>query len=174
MSLAAATRDAVRARPFLADALRAGVLNYAAAARLLGEEVDDLDGADEDTVTAALRRFRDELEAYERPRGDARVSMHSGVGAVAEGRSEDVSSGDTSAGDDALFAVGETRYGSGGSETAILASGRVSPAVLAETLGRLRTGDVGVEAAAVAGDAMVVVVGRRDGPDALRIVEDCV
>jgi len=34
-SLAARTRDAVRDEPFLFDALRAGVLNYSAAARYL-------------------------------------------------------------------------------------------------------------------------------------------
>ena len=164
MSLAATTRDAVRDRPFLLDALRAGVLNYAAAARLLSDEVDALDGADEDTVTAALRRFRDELAPYERPAGDARVSMRSGVGPT----------DDSNDGDGPLLSAGETGYAAGGSGTAIVARGAVTPAVLAETLDRLRAADVAVDAAAVAGDALVVVVERRDGPDALRVVERCV
>lgn len=173
-SLAATTRDAVRARPFLADALRAGVLNYAKAARLLSEEVDALEGADEDTVTAALRRFREDLETYERPRGDARVSMKSGIGRVDESGS-DGTDGDGEADDaDALLTVGGTAYASGGSETAIVASGDLSPAVLATTLDRLRFADIAIEAAGVAGDSLVVVVERRDGPDALRVVEDCV
>ncbi|MFC5969895.1 hypothetical protein ACFPYI_00990 [Halomarina salina] len=178
-SLAAVTRDAVRDRPFLLDALQAGVLNYAAAARLLSEEVDALDGADEDTVTAALRRFRDELDAYERPRGEARVSMRSGVGRVdgvdGSAGSEEAGGGEMSdAADRPLLRVGDTGYASGGSGTAIVATGEVSPAVLAQTLDRLRAAGVGVEAAAVAGESLVVVVDRRDGPDALRVVEACV
>ena len=163
-SLAAATRDAVRERPYLLDALRAGVLNYAAAARVLSEEVDALDGADEDTVTAALRRFRDELDPYERPDGDARVSMRSGIG-PADG---------TEGEDDPLLRVGENDYASGGSMTAVVATGEVAPAVLAQTIDRLRAADVAVEAAGVAGESLVVVVERRDGPDALRVVEACV
>lgn len=167
MSLAASTREAVRDRPFLADALRAGVLNYAAAARLLREEVDALAGADEDAVTAALRRFREDLPAYERLSGDARVSMRSGIGAL-EGGDGDEDTAD----DEPLLLVGGTAYGDGGSSTAVVATGSVGPAVLAGVLDRLRTAEVSVEAAGVAGDALVVVVERRDGPDALRLVED--
>ncbi|MWG36855.1 DUF7523 family protein [Halomarina oriensis] len=165
MSLAAATRDAVRARPFLADALRAGVLNYAAAARLLREEVDALADADEDTVTAALRRFGDDLAPYEPATGDARVSMRSGVGPV-ENAADEV--------DEPLLRVGGTALAAGGTGTAIVVEGTVDAGVLAGILDRLRTAAVAVEAAGVAGDALVVVVPRRSGPDALRIVEDCV
>ena len=59
MSLASETRDAVRARPFLYDALRAGVVNYTAAAREL-----DVDG-EVDAVATALRRFAEELAEYD-------------------------------------------------------------------------------------------------------------
>jgi hypothetical protein len=46
--------------------------------------------------------------------------------------------------------------------------------VLAAVVDRLRTADVDVAAAGVAGDALTVVVDRRDGPDALRVVESFV
>jgi hypothetical protein len=166
MSLAAATREAVRDRPFLVDALRAGVLNYAAAARLLSDEVDALAGADEDAVTAALRRYREDLGAHDRPTGDARVSMHSGVGPVEAPTDADA--------DEVLLRVGDAAYAPGGSSTAVVATGSVGPAVLAAVVDRLRTADVDVAAAGVAGDALTVVVDRRDGPDALRVVESFV
>ncbi|WP_254537922.1 DUF7523 family protein [Halomarina litorea] len=164
MSLAAAARDAVRARPFLHDALRAGVVNYAAAARLLAEESDALADADEETVTAALRRFAGELDEYEPPRGDARVSMKSGLGPV-ESNGADES-------DDSLLRVGGTTLADGGSLTGILASGTVDAPLLANVVGRLEAADVPATAAGVAGDSLLVVVERRDGPTALRIVED--
>jgi hypothetical protein len=152
MSLAARTRDAVRARPFLFDALRAGVVNFTAAARTLG-----IDG-DTDAVATALRRYGEELPDYEPPPADARVSMQSGLARTEDG--------------DALLAVGDTRFAAdGGSFTGIVANGDVSPAALADVLGQLRTENVPIEAAAVSGDALVVVVRRREGPDALRIVE---
>jgi hypothetical protein len=155
MSLAAATRDAVRERPFLYDALRAGVVNYTAAARLL-----DIEG-DTDAVATALRRFADELANGPTHESQARVSMQSGLG-----RTEDT---------DALLAVGDTCLGSSaGSLTGIVASGDVSAAALGDTLGRLRAADISVEAAGVGDGTLVVVVKRRDGPDALRVVEAAV
>jgi hypothetical protein len=56
MNVAERTREAVRRRPFLHDALAAGVVNYAAAAEFL-----DVDRGD-DAVTAALRRYADDLD----------------------------------------------------------------------------------------------------------------
>lgn len=150
MSLASETRDAVRARPFLYDALRAGVVNYTAAARAL-----DVDG-EVDAVATALRRFAEELPEYAPPEAGARVSMESGLGPTA---------------DDPLLVVGDTRLGRGGSLTAVVATGTVSGRALADVLGRLAAADVDVEAAAVGGETLVVVVERRDGPDALRTVE---
>lgn len=155
MSLAAATREAVRERPFLYDALAAGVVNYTAAARAL-----DVDG-DTDAVATALRRFADELvdePAYE---SDARVSMQSGLGRADDG--------------EALLVVGGTRLAGGaGSLTGIVASGDLEPAALGDVLGRLRAADIPVEAAAVGDETLVVAVERRDGPDALRVVESAV
>ncbi|PSQ55313.1 hypothetical protein BRD22_09550 [Halobacteriales archaeon SW_8_68_21] len=132
MSLAAETREAVRARPFLRDALRAGVVNHSAAATWLAER-DGLDG-DPDAIAAALRRFREDLPGYETEERDASVSMRSGVAVVESGDTE----------------LGET----GGSE--------------AEPDAHLL--HVG-EAAGVAGEALVCVVGRRDGATAVRVVE---
>ena len=155
MSLAAATRDAVRERPFLYDALRAGVLNYTAAARLL-----DVEG-DIDAVATALRRFAEELPEGSAHDARASVSMQSGLGRVES--------------DDALLGVGDTRLASGaGSLTGIVASGEVSPATLGDVLGRLRATDIAVEAAGVGDETLVVAVQRRDGPDALRVVERAV
>jgi len=152
MSLAAATRDAVRERPFLYDALRAGVVNYTAAARTL-----DVDG-DTDAVATALRRFAEELSDGPVHDSEASVSMQSGLGRVET--------------DDALLVVGDTRLGEGaGSLTGIVASGDVSGAALGDVLGRLRVVDIAVEAAGVGEGTLVVVVQRRDGPDALRAVE---
>jgi len=155
MSLAAATRDAVRERPFLYDALRAGVVNYTAAARLL-----DVEG-DTDAVATALRRFADELAEAPTHESEARVSMQSGLGRVED--------------NDALLVVGDTRMGAGaGSLTGIVASGDVSAPALGDVLGRLRAADITVEAAGVGDETLVVVVERRDGPDALRVVESAV
>ncbi|MFU1780843.1 hypothetical protein ACM16X_05635 [Haloarcula japonica] len=156
MSLAAATRDAVRERPFLYDALRAGVVNYTAAARTL-----DVDG-EEEAIATALRRFAEELDDGPVHESDARVSMQSGLGRVEP----------PDAGTDAILAVGDATFADGaGSLTGIVASGDLSSGALAEVLGRLRATDVSVEAAGVTDDALVVVVSRRAGPDALRTVE---
>lgn len=158
VSLAAETRAAVRARPFLHAALRAGVVNYTAAARYL-----DL-GAEEDreAVVAALRRYAEERDPYEPPEADARVDMRSGLGAV-----------DPDDAPDALLSVGGTAFAPGeGDLTGLAATGSVGPVALAHVLERLGTEGIDVAAAGADGDSLVVVVGRRDGPDALRAVED--
>ncbi|WP_436927349.1 DUF7523 family protein [Halosimplex amylolyticum] len=153
MTLAADTREAVRRHPFLFDALRADVVNYSAAARFL-----DADG-EPDAVVAALRRFADDLPEYERPGSDPPVNMQSGLG-----------EGDPA---DALLVVGDRSLVSdAGSLTAITAGGDADAAALQQVLGRLETAEVPVEAAAFGGGSLVVVVGRRDGPDAVRAVED--
>lgn len=153
MTVAARTREAVRERPFLHDALRAGVVNYTAAARYL-------DVGDEEAVAAALRRFATELPDYAHPATDrsVRVSMESGFG---RGPPED-----------ALLVVGDTALvPDEGAMTALLANGDVSPAIFRTMLGHLAAGDVAVEAAGLDSDVCCVVVPRRDGPDALRLVE---
>jgi hypothetical protein len=154
MSLAARTREAAADRPFLVDALGAGVVNYTAAARFL-----DVDG-DVDAVATALRRFADELPAYETEGRETRVTMQSGLGEVADP-------------DDALLVVGDSALApTGGSLRGVLATGHVDAPALATVLRRLSAANVSVEAAGTAGDALLVVVDSRDGADAVRTVED--
>lgn len=152
MSLAAETRRAVRDQPFLYEGLRAGVINYSAAARYL-------DVGDEEPVVAALRRYAEELPDRDDEASDVRVTMHSGVGAAGDATS-------------ALLVVGDTQLAAdGGDATAVVATGDVDVTLLRRVLGRLAAEDVDVEAAGVGGESLVVVVERRDGPDAVRAVE---
>ena len=162
MSLAADTREAVRARPFLLDALRAGVVNYAAAAAWL-TSVAGLDG-DEEAVAAALRRFRDDLPAYAAAAHSTSVSMQSGVGVVdaPSATPEDA---------DALLRIGPVAVTDAGDDTALLVTGDVSARVLAAVLDALSAVDVSVAAAGVGGDTLLVVVSRRDGATAVRTIE---
>lgn len=168
MSLAEDARAAVRRRPFLVDALRAGVLNYTAAARFLADEVDR--DADPDAVATALRRYGESLGGYETETPRVRVSMQSGLdkksgpGKSGPGESES---------DDALLAVGDVNFvEDGGSLTGILAAGEVDTSALAAVLGRLSVEEIDPVAAGAADDSLLVVVERRDGPDAVRLVED--
>lgn len=156
MSLAERTREAARRHPVLIEGLRTGVVNYTAAARFL-----DVDG-EVDAVATALRRYAEELEPVERRECDARVTMHRGVG-TPEGDGVD----------EPLFAVGGVPIvEDAGSDTAILATGDVTPAALSHVLGRLLVEGIDPEAAGVASGALVVIVEGRDGVDALRTVED--
>jgi hypothetical protein len=151
MSLAERTREAVRQHPFLLAGLRAGVVNYAAAARFL-------DLGEEDAVVAALRRFAADLPDYEPPTARASVRMERGFG---EGAPE---SAPLVVGDLALVPAA-------GSLTAIVASGPVTAAASARVLGCLDAAEVPVRAAALGADSLWVVVTGADGPDALRVVE---
>ncbi|WP_256544882.1 DUF7523 family protein [Halobellus inordinatus] len=168
MSLAAETRAAVRARPWLLQALRAGVVNYAAAAESL-----DVDG-DTDSIATALRRFADDLEPAETAERDVVVRMRSGVGlAGVDVAADDSESLDLDAGAEALLSVGEEAVVTAdGSLTAIVVDGEVDASALTAVMGRLRAENVLVDAAGVAGDELVVVVPRSDGASALRTVED--
>ncbi|MFC6767510.1 DUF7523 family protein, partial [Natrinema soli] len=122
MSLAAETRRAVDRHPFLRTALRAGVVNYTAAARYL-----DVDG-EIDAIATALRRYAEELPAYETESRDVRVRMESGIGPLESGDER----GTSTDGDDALVTVGGTAFGAcGGDRTAIVATGDVDTAALA-------------------------------------------
>ncbi|PSP90511.1 hypothetical protein BRC90_00925 [Halobacteriales archaeon QS_4_69_34] len=171
MSIAAETRRAVRRRPFVHRALRAGVLNYAAAARML-------DIGETEAVTAALRRYAAELPAHETAEREARVTMRSGLGIVGiddrdEGQGMDESERAASGSSDPLLAVGGTAIvPDGGSLTGVLATGAVDARALAHALDRLAVEECEVVAAGVAGGTLLVVVARRDGPDAVRVVED--
>lgn len=150
-SLASATRAAVRGHPFLHLALRADVVNYTAAARFL-------DIGDTEAVTAALRRFAADLPAFTQTDCAPRVSMQSGLG---EGNP-----------DDALLTVGNTHLVAGaGSLTGIVVAGDVSVTALGHVLSCLALADIEPLAAAGTAGALILVVTRRDGPTALRTVE---
>ncbi|GAB7095858.1 hypothetical protein JCM30237_30120 [Halolamina litorea] len=160
MSTAAATREAVREQPFLLYALRAGVVNYTAAAEFLDDSAGETDA-----VATALRRFADDLPPFETADVDARVRMESGVGLVEAGSAE--------ADADPLLSVGGAAVApDAGSSTAVIAAGEVDVAALASVCGRLDAEDIDTEAAAVADGTLLVVVPRRDGVAALRAVEN--
>ncbi|MFB6164907.1 MAG: hypothetical protein ABEJ31_07095 [Haloarculaceae archaeon] len=163
MTLAARTREAVRANPFLYEALAAGVVNYAAAARFLADRGPLDADADEEAVVAALRRYAEDLEGGAAlPDPGARVSMQSGVGVAPAAEVAEP-----------LVVVGETAVSeASGSATALLVTGAVDAEATRHALGRLAAAGIAVEAVAWAGETLVLVVGRRDGPDALRAVED--
>lgn len=156
MSLAADTRWAVDAHPFLHTALRAGVINYTAAARFLA-----VDG-EADAVATALRRYGDELEALDSDNRTVRVRMQSGVGPVDDP-------------DEALLAVGSTVLGTGGDSsayTAIVATGEVDARAVSTALAALSIADIEVVAAGFEPETLVVAVERLDGANAVRAVED--
>ncbi|MCU4717623.1 DUF7523 family protein [Halapricum hydrolyticum] len=152
MSLAADTRQAVRDHPFVYEGLRAGIVNYSAAARFL-------DVGETEAVAAALRRYAEELPEREDAACELRVTMYSGVGPVEDG-------------EDPLLVVGETALAAdGGDATAVVATGDAGPDLLRTVLGQCAASEIPVEAAAVSADALVLVVGRRDGPDVVRLLE---
>ena len=170
MTIAERTRAAVDARPFLRDALAAGVVNYAAAAETL-PVVDDAGEDDTDAVAAALRRYATEL-SREPPADDARVRMERGLSAV----ETDGPAPRAGAGDDAspLFRLGGIALvdSPNGDLTAVLARGDVDASGLEHVLGRLRAADVSVTAAGVGDGVVCVAVADRAGATALRTVED--
>ena len=164
MSLAAETREAVRNRPVIFEALRAGVVNYTAAAESL-----DVDG-DREAIATALRRFAADLDSDDAT-GDERsitVRLHSAIERV-----------DT----DALLAVdgaglAVSNSASGGSpaidaddHTAVRVTGDVDAQLLSAVVARLRTAEIPVAAAGSTSEAMVILVPRRAGPTAVQLIE---
>jgi hypothetical protein len=163
MSLAAEAREAVRARPFLHRALRAGVVNYRAAAESL-----ELDG-DTDAVATALRRYADELDPLATTAVDAPVRIQRGVGLAGADESGDGT--DYQGNEEVVVAVGGRRVVRGGDMTAVRARGPLGAAALGHVLARLGTASVVVDAAGLVDGELVVVVPRRQGATALRVVE---
>lgn len=155
-SLAERTRAAVREQPYLLATLRAGICNYAAAARYL-----DVEG-EETAVATALRRFADELSPPETVEVDPRITMESGWGEVSVDGTESP-----------RLTVGETAYAPDSGElTAILLEGEFPVEILAHVIQRLVARDISPVGAGRAQQTAVVLVERRRGPTALRIVED--
>lgn len=152
MNTAAMAREAMRAHPFLHQALRAGVLNYTAAARYL--DLEDVEAG-----AAALRRLHADLSAPDRAPGDFRVRIDSTLGPVPAA--------------EALLTVGDTAVGRGsGVWAGVLAEGAISSAAVGAILQRAAI--EGIEPVAVGYDDchLVLVVERDDGPRAIRIVEE--
>ncbi|AGN02968.1 hypothetical protein L593_15170 [Salinarchaeum sp. Harcht-Bsk1] len=146
MSVAERTREAVRADPALYDALRAGVVNYSAAARSLA-----VDG-DVESIATALRRYAEELPTGEQSDRRVSVRLHRGVAL-----DED--------------AFGGVDLEADGDATAIQVTGDVDARAFERVLGSLRTAGVAVTAGGFNDDALVVGVEPRTGPEALRVVE---
>jgi hypothetical protein len=158
MSLASETRHAVDEQPFLVAALRAGVVNYTAAARYL-----DVDG-EIDAVATAIRRYAEEMPAHETEARDVRVRMESGITAVPA---------DATHPEIAFLSIGGTSFRpDDGDLTAIIATGDVDTAALVNVLQRLSIADVTPVAAGANEETMMLVVGRSEGANALRTVED--
>lgn len=151
MSLAAETREAVRERPVLYDALRAGVVNYTAAAETL-----DIDG-DREAIATALRRFTESLSENADEPTDRSLTVRM----------------DRSVDPDELDAVPSTVETAGVDDavTAVRARGAVDAEMLATVCDRLRIAEIDILAASVAADLLVVVVPQRAGVDTLRTVE---
>ncbi|MDY6818273.1 MAG: hypothetical protein SVG88_06385 [Halobacteriales archaeon] len=150
MSLAAATRSAAREHPFLIEALRAGIVNYAAAARLL-----DVDG-EQEAVATALRRFAEELPDRTTEARTVRVRMRRGIDAATA---------------ETLLSIEDATHPDD-QRTAIIATGDVDVAGVATALRRLTVADIPVTAVGVVADRAVLIVPTPDGPQALRIVEE--
>jgi len=155
MSLAERTREAVRSEPFLSDALRAGVVNYSAAAEWL-----DVEGGT-DAIATALRRYAEELPPIDHAEHDVRVRMQSNVSLV---------EGETMT-DAPVLTIDGRHLVQGGPLSALVAYGSVDARALAHVLDRLRLAGIEVEAAAVGGDRLVVAVADREGGAALPLVE---
>lgn len=152
MSTAASTRAAVRSHPFLLMALRAGVLNYTAAARFLG--IDDVDAG-----AAALRRFAAELPEYDPTAPDLRIRVESGIGP-------------DSPDDDPLFVLDDTAIGATGGKWAVVrATGNLDPAAVARIMARIDVADVDPIATGYTDDRIVVVVERSASPTVIQCME---
>ncbi|WP_207588816.1 DUF7523 family protein [Halomontanus rarus] len=163
MSLAAETRRAADDHPFLVAGLRAGVVNFTAAARFL-----DVDG-ETDAVATALRRYADDLPGYDPTARDSRVTMESGIGPVETLEEAVLVVGGTALG---RFEEDEGRNGNGNqNRTALLATGAVDADALRAALGALSLENIAVHAAGVCEGTMVMVVERLDGANAVRAVE---
>lgn len=144
-SIAAETRRAVDNTPYLRQALRAGVLNYTAAARQL--DVSAETGA----VASALRRYAAELPPLDTAERTVRVRMERGVAAA------DVEVIGSSPAETDL--------------TAVTLTGDVDAGVFGRVLSALEPAGVAVLGAGLGAEKGAVLVERGDGSTALRIVE---
>jgi len=151
-SIADRTRCALKAQPFVYEALQAGVLNYRAAARTL-----DVTG-DTDAIATALRRYGEDLPRESPPGVTVRMRRNVSIG--------------TDAADPGLLTVGSTTVqdDGAGDATALLLRGANARTLARATL-RLALEDIMLLAAGVAEDTAILVVPADAGTTALRAVE---
>ncbi|MFW6383869.1 MAG: DUF7523 family protein [Halodesulfurarchaeum sp.] len=147
-SIAARTRRAVDRTPYVRQALRAGVLNYTAAARRL-----DVEG-EPDAVASALRRYEADLPPLDREDRSVRVRM------------------DRSPDERLLSVAGRDLDGE--DRTALTLSGALDPGTFGRAVAALHASSLPVSGAAYAEGRAVVLVPGADGSAALRIVESVV
>ncbi|MFB6086800.1 MAG: hypothetical protein ABEJ84_08385 [Halodesulfurarchaeum sp.] len=143
-SIAAETRREIENSPHLRQALRAGIVNFTAAARKL-----DVSGETE-AVASALRRYAEELPPLETDHA-VRVRMERGVdhGAVTvQGTSPDAED-----------------------HTAISLDGEIPPELFGRVLSAFAGTDLEICGAGVVDGSGVVLVNRGDGSQALRLIE---
>jgi hypothetical protein len=119
----------------------------------------DLTG-DTAAVAAAVRRYGADLDPLVVDAPSVTVRMRSGIG---HGEAAD---------DRVLEVLGSSIGASGDGLTALVCTGEVDPPVLAACIDRLTAGSIIVDAAGMIEQTAVIVVPRRDGPAALRMIED--
>lgn len=158
MSRAEQARTAIRTQPFIHEALRAGVLNYHAAARLL-----DVDG-DPEAIATALRRYEETLDSPTASGTPPIVRLERNVG-ITDGP-----------GDDPLLTVDGLTVTSEGDYAAVLVTGMETTRAFAKAVTRVTLSDIPLRATGgafpSAGTATAVfVVPTERGTDALREIE---
>ncbi|MFB6153283.1 MAG: hypothetical protein ABEJ27_03430 [Halodesulfurarchaeum sp.] len=157
-SLAAETRSAIDARPYLKEALRAGVLNVAAAARYL-----DLEGEHE-AVATALRRYAEELESREPRERAFTVRM--------ERRVTDVNALLSVGGEGQPLVQADPDGARTTAPTALVVTGDVDARLVGTVLTRLAETELTLIGAGMAEERAVFLVPNGSGSTALRIVEE--
>jgi hypothetical protein len=126
---------------------------------------------DTDSIATALRRFAADLSSTASTERDVTVRMRSGVGLAGVDVEGDTTAATANDAETLLAVDDATIVTVDGSLTAIVVDGEVDSAALAAVVERLAAENVVVDAAGVAGEKLVVVVPRRDGANALRLVE---
>lgn len=151
MTTAETTREQARTHPYLIDALRDGIVNYAAAARTLDVS------ADTDAVATALRRYATDLPPRTTTSHDVRVTITTPESPT----------------DNPLSRVPPDTRENTATEplTHITATGDIPPRALEHILGLCHTHRITPVAASATPDRLVLVVDRADAATALRLTE---
>ena len=152
MSVAAATREAIRAHPFLLDAMRLDILNFTAAARFL-------DVGETEAVAAALRRMSADLSPAHSTSDELRVRMDRGIEAVDR--------------EEALLQIGEVGFGRGdGPHTGITVTGASDARTVGTILLRLANADIELIAVASTSKQFILIVPSASAATTIRCVEE--